>query len=117
MDDFPTFREAFIREVDARGLKFARVARDAGVSVHILKNMRNRPSTKINVEAAMRLAEALGVTIEHLVQGEGMCRTAQVPEATEVERRMLSLFDRLNDDEKEGVIASIRKLIEFGDAP
>ena len=133
------FRDAVLDIIQSRGISLRQLAIDADVSYELLK--KQRPIQKINVEDAIKLASSLGMTINQVVDynndeaskhfygmiDEQFIGTAPLDpiehkkstqsDVAEVERRLLTLFGRLTDDEKEVVLDYIRKLIEFGGAP
>lgn len=63
-----TFREALLEQMTKRGIGLAELARKSGVSHEQLKKLKQRPTGSTNVEDAQRLARALGLSIDELIE-------------------------------------------------
>lgn len=65
-----TFKEALNRQREARdNMSLGKIARGAGVSGDILKNINQGKSEKPNAEAANKIAEFFGLTLAEFYQG------------------------------------------------
>lgn len=80
------FRDGLMAELERRRMPLAELARRAHVSPEQLKKLKQRDTVRTNVDDAVRLASALGTTVEALcatahvdlalVAGDALARTA-----------------------------------------
>jgi hypothetical protein len=87
------FRQALLREIAARGTSLKRVCEESGVSYEQMKKLSQRPDATTNVDDAVKLAAALGLTVNELLQDD--LASDRIEQArlwsrlTEPERQML----------------------------
>lgn len=65
-----TFKAALDKALEVTGRSLRSVAIDAGVSYEQLKNLKQGKSLKTNVDDAMKVAAAFGVTLEQFYRGQ-----------------------------------------------
>ncbi len=65
-----TFRDAFIAAIQTTGKSMRQVARDAGVSYELLKNLAQGKAKSTNVDDAVRIAASFGTTLEGFLEGQ-----------------------------------------------
>lgn len=65
-----TFRDAIIAATEAKGVSLRKIADEAGVSYEQLKKLRQGKSQSTNVDDAMKVAHALGLTFDQLLNGD-----------------------------------------------
>lgn len=73
-----TFREAILAASDATGISLRKIAEQSGVSYEQLKKLKQRKTSRTNVEDAAQVAKALGLTIEELLNGQFEARTPTI---------------------------------------
>jgi transcriptional regulator with XRE-family HTH domain len=112
-----TFKEALEHAMRVRGLASVRgVAREAGVSEHILKNIMQGKSERPNAEAAASLADFFGVSVRDFLAGS----VGPAPDLDEVKRDAAAISDlvrRLRRSEhRDQVEAFARALLQTEEA-
>lgn len=65
-----TFKSALDQALEVTGRSLRSVAMDAGVSYEQLKNLKQGKSQRTNVDDAMKVAAAFGVTLEQFYRGQ-----------------------------------------------
>jgi transcriptional regulator with XRE-family HTH domain len=78
------FRENLKSELTFSGLLVKELAAKSGVKKHSIDNYLNKRGQLPSVEAAVRIAQVLGVSVEYLVTGKEERRTEKPPQNTEV---------------------------------
>ena len=88
-----SFREALLKEIAARGTSLRKLCEISGVSYEQAKKLSQRPDATTNVDDAVKLARALGLTVNELLQDDlASDRIEQArlwSQLSEPERRML----------------------------
>lgn len=64
------FRDAILQAAEARGISLLKLAQQAGVSYEQLKKLKQGKSSSTNVDDAYRVAQALGLTIDQVLNGD-----------------------------------------------
>lgn len=65
-----TFRDAIIVATDSMGVSLRKLADRSGVSYEQLKKLKQGKSQSTNVDDAMKVAQALGLTFDQLISGD-----------------------------------------------
>lgn len=92
-----TFREAFLEALEASGLTVAQVAAQSGVSYEQLKKLKQRDTSKTNVEDARRVAHAFGKKLDEFIDDPDL----------EAQAEIVSLYNALPPELQ-------RELLSFG---
>ena len=64
------FRDALLKTIKDRGLSLKKVCEAAGVSYEQAKKMKQREPSSTNVDDAVKLADALGLTVNELLEDD-----------------------------------------------
>ena len=64
------FRDALLKTIEDRGLSLNKVCEAAGVSYEQLKKLKQRELSSTNVDDAVKLADALGLTVNELLDDD-----------------------------------------------
>ena len=97
-----TFGEKLQELLDWRGKSQSKVAELAEVSQSAISDYVNGRSTP-SIDAARRIAKALDVSLWTLLNGEALAVVSM--DLTERERRLVSGYRRLNDEQRAAVAA------------
>ena len=96
-----SFRDALLREIAARGLSLRAVCEAAGVSYEQAKKMQQRDQSSTNVDDAVKLAGALGLTVNELLQDDLSSDRIEIArlysQLSEPERRIVRALARAPD--------------------
>jgi transcriptional regulator with XRE-family HTH domain len=71
--DEMVFKENLKAELAYKGMLVKELAKKAGVHKRAIDNYLNTQSSLPTADAAVRIARALGVTVEYLITGETLC--------------------------------------------
>ena len=90
------FRDALLKTIKDRGLSLKEVCEAAGVSYEQGKKMKQRKPSSTNVDDAVKLASALGLTVNELLQDDLSSDRIELArlysQLSEPERRMLRVL-------------------------
>jgi len=64
------FRDALLKTIEDRGLSLREVCEAAGVSYDQAKKLKQRELSSTNVDDAVKLADALGLTVNELLEDD-----------------------------------------------
>lgn len=95
-----TFRDALIDITERTGISLASVCEKAGVSYEQIKKLKQRPDAKTNVDDALKIAAALGLTLNELVEDD----------LAEDRALIVATYFRLSDQERRLLQATGRGL-------
>jgi transcriptional regulator with XRE-family HTH domain len=99
------FKENLKAELDFQGMMVKELAANAGISKHTLDNYLSVKNYMPAADAAVKIARALGVSVEYLVTGEESIREKS-PQRTEVQDMMRD-FKQLDKDDRKTITAVI----------
>lgn len=106
-----TFKDALTKQREAHGgLSLGRVAKGAGVSGDILKNINQGKSERPNADAANRIASYFGVTLTEFL--EGVVRPEHGPTAERDLTKLNALVSQLSPDDQARVEAFAEALAQ-----
>jgi len=105
MDDKMGFRENLKSELTYQGMMVKELASLSGISKHTLDNYLNVRGYMPSADVAVKIARALGVTVEYLVTGNG--NQSGAPSREPEMRSLLQSFKQLNVEDREMVIGII----------
>jgi len=102
------FRENLKSELSYKGILVKELASITGISKKTLDNYLNARGYVPSADVAVRIAHALGVTVEYLVTGEEItpAKTSQGPEIKE----LIQDFKRLDEENRKLIKAIIQLL-------
>jgi len=95
------FRENLKSELSYKGILVKELAALSGISKHTLDNYLNVREYMPSADAAVKIARALGVSVEYLVTGEEnrLDKSSMGPEI----RSLVHNFKQLNEDDRKMV--------------
>ena len=92
------FKENLKSELTYSGMLVKELAAKSGVSKYSIDNYLNKRGQSPSVEAAVKIAQSLGVSVEYLVTGkEGQTEKALVNHEVQ---NIVRLIDQLNDKDR-----------------
>lgn len=94
------FKDALVLALEHTGRSLKSVCQEAGVSYEQMKKVKQGKSGSTNVDDAIRLANALGMTLEEMMQDE----TALV------RSEIVDLYNQLSPEERQFLLRSARGL-------
>jgi len=100
------FKENLKSELLYSGMLVKELAAKSGVSKYSLDNYLNKRGQVPSVEAAVKIAQTLGVTVEYLVTGADGNRPQMSSEA----RAISLLTDKLDEDKRQFALNFIKWL-------
>ena len=102
------FKENLKCELSYQGMLVKELAALTGISKKTLDNYLNARGYKPSIDAAVKIAQALGVTVEYLVTGEDFSTSKSSLDP--VILKLIQNFKRLNNDDRNLVIGFIELL-------
>lgn len=93
-----TFRQALIDALKQTGRTLRSIAKESGVSYDQLKNLKQGRSQSTNVDDAIKVANAFGVTLEEFVDDQSVIIRSEIVE----------LYNQLSEQERKFLLASAR---------
>jgi len=109
------FRENLKAELAYKDILVKELAVLSGVSRRTIDNYLREDSSMPSVDAAIRIAEALGVTVEYLVTGREQQERNNSPLVPD-SRIILKSLESLNTRDRKIVLSLIKSLKEIGDS-
>lgn len=103
-----SFKENLREEIEFNGILVKELAARVGISNSTMLSYIDSRGVLPNVETAVKIAAALGVTVESLVGGVSAGFSA--PDS--ITRRILEKLNLCETEEKEAVLALVQKLTE-----
>jgi len=105
------FRKTLREELDYQGLTVKELAVKAKVAKGALNTYLGKQGSMPPVDAAVRIAAALGVTVEYLINGQDIDREKTAPFfSNPTKRSVLRIFDELLPDDQKFALDFIRLL-------
>jgi transcriptional regulator with XRE-family HTH domain len=100
------FRENLKTELSYQDMKVKELAAKAGISKHTLDNYLNVREYMPSADVAVKIADALGVSVEYLVTGEDT-RKKKIFIEPEI-RALIQNFKQLNADDRKMILAIVQ---------
>ena len=100
------FKENLKAELAYQDMMVKELASLSGISKHTLDNYLNVRGYKPSVDTAVKIARALGVTVEYLVTGEEKQIDKSSPSSET--RLLIQNFKLLNEDDKKMIFSIIQ---------
>ena len=102
-----SFKDHLREELTFQGLQIKEVANKIGISNSTFLSYVDARGSLPNVEIAVKIAQALGVSVEYLVTGKNSPKDTQPPPDT---KRIIALLSSLDSKEKEAFITLLEAL-------
>ena len=100
------FKENLKSELSYQDMLVKELAEKTGISRHTLDNYLNVRERMPTVDVAVKIAKALGVTVEYLVLGDENCM--EKPIISSEIRGLIQNFKLLSEDDRKKVTAIIQ---------
>jgi len=107
------FKENLKSELAYSGIFVKELAAKSGVSKYSIDNYLNKRGQLPSVEAAVKIAQVLGVSVEYLVTGKEFGQTDKTPVSADA-HTIARFADQLNDKDREFVLDFIKWMIKRG---
>ena len=101
-----SFRDNLRSELDYRGILIKELSGKTGISENTLKSYLKSNPVEPKATNSVKIARALGVSVEYLVTG-GTEKTPQIPAET---RFVAETFNTLSENDKKSVIALLKEM-------
>lgn len=105
------FKENLRDEITYQGLLVKEVASRAGLNAGSLSNYLKENSSIPAADVAVKIAKALGVTVEYLVSGQNRTTDNAQPYSPEV-RRLADKLESMSERDRKNVSALIDSICE-----
>ncbi|MDR2499858.1 MAG: helix-turn-helix domain containing protein [Treponema sp.] len=110
------FKENLKSELIYTGMLVKELSAKTGISKHTLDNYLNTHNSLPNAEGAVKIARALGVTVEYLVTGQEKRQETTVVSLPPDIRLLVNIAEKLSAKNRRLAIKLIRVLWEQEDA-
>ena len=105
------FRKTLREELDYQGLTVKELALKSAVAKGALDSYLGKQASMPPADTAARIAAALGITVEYLVNGQDNSREKSTPFFSNPRKRsMLALFDELSADDQKLTLEFVKIL-------
>lgn len=101
-----SFKDNLRSELDYRGILIKELSGKTGISENTLKSYLKSNPVEPKATNSVKIARALGVSVEYLVTG-GTEKTPQIPAET---RFVAETFNTLSENDKKSVIALLKEM-------
>ncbi|MBO4386364.1 MAG: helix-turn-helix transcriptional regulator [Treponema sp.] len=101
------FKENLRDEMEFQDIKPKELSEKTGISVNTLRNYINNHDALPNIDSAVKIAKALNITVEELVEGRKLKNEFQKSEQA---AKFLSIFIQLSENDKKSVIALLEEM-------
>ena len=98
------FKENLKSELAYSGMLVKELAAKSGINKYSLDNYLNARGQIPSVEAGVKIAQALGVTVEYLVTGRDNKQTGELPNINHDAMMITQLAGQLDDEKRKFVI-------------
>ena len=105
-----SFRENLKSELDYSGMLVKELADKSGVNIHSINKYLSSVEQTPSVEIGVKIAQALGVSVEYLVTGEER-KNNTIQKASNTLRRIGQAAERLDENKKKFVLDFIKWLL------
>jgi len=109
------FKENLKSELIYTGILVKELSAKTGIKKHTLDNYLNTHNSLPNAEAAVKIARALGVSVEYLVTGTDEKRGRKQPALPPDIRQLVNIADKLNPKNLRLAIKLVKALKEQED--
>ena len=105
-----SFRDNLRNELDYQSMTVKELSGKAGIPKPTLECYLRRRAVMPSAEAAVKIAQALGVTVEYLVTGKGDTREKLAAAPDHVSRELFNIIEKFDDMCKVVMLAIARGL-------
>ena len=109
-----SFKENLKSELLYRGMMVKELSAVTGIKRHTLDNYLNTHNSIPNATAAVKIAQALGTTVEYLVTGRDFYDDKKQDSFPKDLRSLIDIWSRLNKKKRDLALALIKTLDEQG---
>jgi len=107
------FRQILREELDYQGLTVKELAKKSDVAKGAIDSYLGKQASMPPADTAARLAKALGVTVEHLLNGQDNNQESTTPFFSSPRKRtLLRLFDELSIKDQKLTLDFVKLLIK-----
>jgi transcriptional regulator with XRE-family HTH domain len=111
---FMGFKENLKSELIYTGMLVKELSAQTGISKHTLDNYLNTHNALPNAEGAVKIARALGVTVEYLVTGQEKRRERTLASLPPDMRLLVDIAEKLSSKNRRLAIKLVKVLQEEG---
>jgi len=104
------FKENLKSELLYKGMMVKELSAITNIKRHTLDNYLNTHNSIPNAETAVKIAKALGVTVEYLVTGKEFLNISQVGSLPEDLRSMIEIGSKMNKKSRKLALAILETL-------
>lgn len=104
------FKAKLRDEMDFQDIKPKELSEKTGISVNTIRNYINGHNALPNIYSAVKIAKALGISVEELADDGSDGSAAKTPAA----RKFSALFERLSANDQKSVMALITEMYSHG---
>ena len=105
------FKKILREELDYQGLTVKELAAKSGVAKGAIDSYLGKQASMPPADTAARMANALGVTVEYLLNGQDKSHTINTPFFSSPKKRiLLRIFDELNPDDQKLALDFVKLL-------
>ncbi len=101
------FKENLKDEMEFQDIKPKELSEKTGISVNTLRNYINNHDALPNIDSAVKIAKALNISVEELVEGR---KNKNEVQKTEMVAKFLSIFINLCENDKKSVMALLEEM-------
>ena len=102
-----SFRDNLKETLDFLGIEQKELAAKTGISLKTIENYVKKDSSVPSADKAVLIAQALGVTVEHLIYGENQ-KKSEIPAIPPKNKEIIDILPKLNKYNYE-VLSSVAK--------
>ena len=106
------FKENLKTELNYAGMMVKELAAITGIKRHTLDNYLNTHNSIPNAIVAVKIARALGVTVEYLVTGRDFYNEEKQASISKDMRLLLDIWSRINKKKRDLALALLKTLEE-----
>jgi len=107
-----SFKENLKSELQYKAMMVKELSAITGIKRHTLDNYLNTHNSIPNAEAAVKIAQALGVSVEYLVTGREYFDESKLVSSSEDLRLMFEIWNGLNKKNRKLALALLSTLKE-----
>lgn len=101
------FKENLKDEMEFQDIKPKELSEKTGISVNTLRNYINKHDALPNIDSAVKIAKALNITVEELVEGR---KNKSEFQKTEIVAKFISIFINLTENDRKSVMALLEEM-------
>ncbi|MDR3171000.1 MAG: helix-turn-helix domain-containing protein [Treponema sp.] len=110
------FKENLKNELTYTGMLVKELSAKSGIKKYTIDNYLSNHSCTPSVDAAVKIAEVLGVSVEYLVTGHEMSREKTLAYLTPEIRSAIQIIEQLDENDRKIALALLKTLKTHQDA-